>query len=155
MTDAFKSWLKKVSSQLIGIQDSPHKIAFGFGLGVFLGILPGAGPIAAVTLAFILRVNKAAALAGSILTNTWMSVVTFALALKIGAGLTGTDWQTISDQCRALFKNFHFKDLFDVTILQILKPFLIGYTLVGLCAGFLGYCVAYGIVWKKKPRATS
>ena len=150
MKQAFKSWLKKVSDQLLGIQDSPHKIAFGFGLGVFLGILPGAGPVASVTLAFIFRVNKAAALAGSVLTNTWLSFVTFALAVKLGAGLTGTEWQKVSVQCQELVKNFHFKNLFDAAILQILKPLMIGYLGVGLSAGILAYLLAYAVVGMKK-----
>ena len=154
MNQAFKTWLKKISSQLLGIQDSPRKIAFGFGLGVFLGILPGAGPVASVTLALIFRVNKAAALAGSVLTNTWLSFMTFALAVKLGARLTGADWQGVYDQCTQLIKDFHFKNLFDAAILQILKPLVIGYLGVGLSAGILGYLLAYAVVgMKRKPNS--
>ena len=150
MTETFKSWLKKITSELVGIKDSPHKIALGFGLGVFLGILPGAGPIASVTLALLLRVNKAAALAGSLLTNTWLSIVSFALSVKIGSVLTGANWEEVAAQCKALLKDFHFKNIFDVTILEILKPLLVGYVVVGFLAGCVGYVVAYGILWRRR-----
>ncbi|MDI6606430.1 MAG: DUF2062 domain-containing protein, partial [Candidatus Omnitrophota bacterium] len=66
------------------INDSPRKVALGMGLGVFSGILPGTGPIAAVCLAFIFRANRAAALLGSLITNTWLSFFIFLVAIKTG-----------------------------------------------------------------------
>ena len=73
--------LKKIPGfifdKLFKINDSAEKIALGVGLEVFSGLMPGTGPTAALFLAFIFRANRAAALLGSMLTNTWLSVVTF------------------------------------------------------------------------------
>lgn len=44
--------LKLIYIKLFRINDTPQKIAQGFGLGVFLGILPGTGPIAAAVSGF-------------------------------------------------------------------------------------------------------
>src|SRR3989338_7559347 len=93
LEDKIKSSLKLIYDKLVKIDDSPQKVALGFGLGVFCGILPGTGPMASLALAFIFRANRAAALAGSLLTNTWLSFVIFTLSLQIGAFLTQTDWQ--------------------------------------------------------------
>ncbi len=59
---AINKFFKQIYQQIIGINDSPHKVAGGFAVGVFLGILPGAGAFAAVVLAYILQVNRAWAL---------------------------------------------------------------------------------------------
>ncbi len=132
----FVLWLYR---KLFRINDSPQRTALGFGLGVFLGVLPGAGPVAAVTLALIFKVNRAAALAGSLLTNTWLSVAAFLLSLKVGAFLTGSDWQVIKGQYSSLIKDFHFKELFNTAVLEIIFPLVVGYVVIGLAAGFLAY----------------
>ena len=121
------------------MNDSPQRIAVGFGVGVFLGILPGTGPIAALALSYVLRVNKAAALLGSVLTNTWLSFVTFALALKIGAALTGGSWLDIKEHAKHLSEHFSWGTLWDVSLAHVLKPLLLGYTAVGLLCGLAGY----------------
>lgn len=43
---------KIVYFKLHRINDSPMKIAAGFGLGVFVGVMPGMGPVVAFALAF-------------------------------------------------------------------------------------------------------
>jgi uncharacterized protein (DUF2062 family) len=137
-----KNFFRYSYLKIIRINDSPHKIAGGFALGVFLGILPGAGPMASIVLAYLLQVNRAAALAGSLLTNAWFSVITFAFAVKIGAFLTGTRWQQLYTDAKALVNPFHWQKFFDGASFSILKPLLAGYAAVGLIAGI----VVYGIV---------
>ena len=129
-------------TQLVKMDDSHQRIAVGFGVGVFLGLLPGTGPIAALFLAFIFRFNKAAALLGSVLTNTWLSVVTFVLALKVGCAILGVDWTKAHEQASYLISHFSWKDLFDISLVNILKPLLVGYAVVGLFCGLLAYVAA-------------
>lgn len=126
-------------NQLLKIDDSPHKIALGFGLGVAMGILPGAGPAAAVVLAVAFRVNRAAALAGSLLTNTWLSVVTFILSVKIGSLLSGTSWRQVMERWRLLTKDFHWEDLADISFLKFVWPVFLGYLCMSLLLGCLTY----------------
>lgn len=139
----FLSFLKE---KIISINDSPHKIALGFGLGVFTGILPGTGPLAALFLAFVFRVNRAAALIGSAITNTWLSFVIFAVSLKLGAFLTGTDFSTIRLQAQELLGNFHWDKIFSAAVWPILKPLMLGYLISGMILGVLGYLVSLSII---------
>ena len=156
MTEKFKIWFKGIWHQFIGIEDTPFRKAAGLGLGVFLGIFPGAGPLAALVLSSILHVNRAAALVGSLLTNTWISIVTFVLAIKVGSFVTGTNWQDIYLECQSLLKDFHWKYLFDASIIKILKPVFIGFILVGLSIGLIVSIIAFvilvGMESKKKKR---
>ena len=136
-------------TQLVKMDDSPQRIALGFGVGIFLGILPGTGPIAALALAFIFRINKAAALLGSVLTNTWLSVATFVLAIRIGAGLLGLHWAAVQLQAQDLVNHFSWKALCDASVGNILKPLLLGYAVVGLMCGVMAYLAALFILRRK------
>jgi uncharacterized protein (DUF2062 family) len=141
--------------KLFRINDTPQRIALGFGLGVFLGILPGTGPIAALCCAFLFRVNRAAALLGSLLTNTWLSIVTFALSVKIGSFIMHLDWQKVYQDWGAFFKDFHWVNLFKLTALEIILPVAVGYFIISLCCGILGYIISLIAVIKiKKTKET-
>lgn len=136
------TFFKTLASKLFLIDDSPQKISLGFGLGVFLGILPGTGPIAALFLASIFRLNKAASLIGSLLVNTWLSIVTFLLAIKTGSVIMGLDWHKIYTDTLLIFKNFHYSNLFKLKILKLIFPVLIGYFIISLIIGILAYLAA-------------
>ncbi len=139
-------FLKLAYIKIFRINDTPQKIALGVGVGVFLGILPGTGPIAAVFMAFILRLNRAAALLGSLLTNTWLSVLTFFLSIKIGSSIIGLDWQEVNRNWAQFFKDFKFMTLFKVATLKIILPVVAGYFVISLCLGIIAYLVTLAIL---------
>ena len=115
-------FFKLLYIKLFKINDSPQRIALGFGLGVFLGIIPGTGPLAALFLALLFRVNRASALLGSLLTNTWLSIVTFLLAIKVGSAIMHLDWQVVRQG-------------------WMLLPVILGYFIVSFSLGILVYLV--------------
>ena len=138
--------------KLFKINDTPQKIALGFGLGMFAGILPGTGPVAAIFLAVIFRANRASALLGSLLTNTWLSVVTFLLSIKLGSAILGLNWHNVRQEWFAFFKGFHWSALFKLSILKAILPVVIGYILVAFCFGLLAYLISLIIIVKIKWR---
>ncbi|MFH0918126.1 MAG: DUF2062 domain-containing protein [Candidatus Omnitrophota bacterium] len=138
--------VKLIFSKLFKINDSAQKIALGAGLGVFMGLLPGTGPAAALFLAFIFRANRAAALLGSLLTNTWLSLVTFILAIKVGSVILKLDWQAVHQQTQELFKNFGWAKLFKFSFLELLLPVVVGYLIIGLVLGALSYALTLIII---------
>lgn len=135
--------------KLFRINDTPQKIALGFGLGVFLGIIPGTGPIAALFLALILGLNRAAALLGSLITNTWLSIATALLSIKIGSYILQVDWRKTYVQWVLFFRNFRFLNLFSLSILKIMLPIFLGYFVISLCLGFIAYLVSLIIISKR------
>ena len=148
--DKSKRFFRFLYIKLVRINDSPQRIALGFGLGVFFGILPGAGPVASLVMAFIFRVNRVAALIGSILTNTWLSAVTFVLAIKIGSAITAANWTEVYNQCKFLLKNFQWKNLWDISFLDIIRPLAFGYVIIGLLAAVIAYLVTIVILAQRK-----
>jgi uncharacterized protein (DUF2062 family) len=135
----FQRTLKYLYLKLFRTNDTPQRIALGLGIGVFLGILPGAGPLASLIAATLLRANKAAAVLGALLTNTWTSLLTIVLAIKIGAAIKGLYWHDLYNQWQILLKDFHWKYLFRSSFLEILMPVLIGYLVISFVFGLLVY----------------
>ncbi|OGX15206.1 MAG: hypothetical protein A2166_00245 [Omnitrophica WOR_2 bacterium RBG_13_41_10] len=145
-------FLKLLYLKLFRIHDTPQKIAGGLGLGVFMGILPGTGPLAALVLSLLLKVNRAAALLGSLITNTWLSIVTFLLAVKIGGRIMNLDWHKLQEQWLHLLKNFHWASLFQPSVIGITVPVIIGYFIIAFCLGLAVYLIALLVltITKKK-----
>ena len=135
------------------INDTPHKIAFGFAIGVFVGILPGAGILAALFLAFLFRVNRAAALLGSLLTNTWISIVTFLLSIKIGSAIMGIDWHAAYNRSMIFIKNFHWAEIGKASVFDIVLPLVLGYLVISFSAGLLAYIIIVTVTLGKKRNA--
>jgi hypothetical protein len=142
--------LKFVYEKLFLINDSPHKIAFGLGLGVFAGIIPGTGPLAALFLAFIFRANRAAALLGSLLTNTWLSVVTFLLSIKVGSAIMNVDWKVVYSESLLFLKKFQWQNLFRESVFRVVLPLAVGYLAVSLVLALITYLIALIVIKRIK-----
>ena len=128
--EKIKRFLNYLYHQIVQIDDTPQKIALGYGLGVFLGVFPGTGPLAAVFIAAILKVNRASAFLGSLLTNSWITWIIVVPAVKLGSLIFGRDWQL----------------LLESRGLAIILPLITGYILVALALGFLAYLVSLIII---------
>ncbi len=148
----FITFIQLTYSKIFKINDSPQKIALGLGIGIFLGILPGTGPIAAVISASVLRINKASALLGSLLVNTWINIVTFVFAIKIGSAIIGVNWRQIYNKSLEIFSNFRYSSLLKLPVLKLILPTLIGYLIIAFFMGFLAYISAFLILNCNKNR---
>ena len=142
----FKKTINFLFNKLFYINDSAERIALGVGLGVFSGLMPGTGPAAALFLALIFRANRAAALLGSILTNTWLSLVTFILAIKLGSVILKAHWQEVYQRGQDLIHDFHWVKFFRLSFREVLLPVIIGYIIIGLFLGILSYLITLFII---------
>jgi len=142
----FKKIVNLIFAKLFKIDDSAQKIALGAGLGVFAGLLPGTGPLAAIFLAFIFRANRAAALFGSMLTNTWLSLVTFILAIKAGSVILKMNWRQVQQKAQILVQDFSWFKFFKLSFFEVLLPVITGYLIIGLILGALTYLITLLII---------
>lgn len=138
--------------KLFKINDTPQKIALGLGLGVALGVLPGTGPLAALFLSILLRANRASALLGSLITNTWFSLATFLLALRLGSAIFNISLEALRYEWRELFNDFQFSYLLKSSFLKILLPVSVGYLIIGIILGSSVYIAALIIIKNAKIR---
>ena len=142
----FKKIIAFLFAKLFKINDSAQKIALGVGIGVFSGLLPGTGPLVALFLAFIFKANRAAALAGSMLTNTWLSFVTFILAIKVGSAILNLKWQQVQEKAQLLIKDFGLAKFFKLSFFDVILPVFVGYIVISLILGILSYLITLFII---------
>ena len=145
MPEKLTRFLKLIYAKLIKIDDTPHKIAIGFGLGVFAGIMPFAGPVIAVFLAALFRVNRVSAFLGGLLTNTWITVVAFFFSIKIGSFIFGVDGDAIRSRWMALLKDFHISSLLKLSALEIVLPVLTGFLIIALLSAGAAYVAVFAV----------
>lgn len=144
--------LTRLRDTLLGINDSAHRVALGAGLGLFLGVLPGTGPIAAIVCAFVIRANKAAALAGALVVNTWINIVTFPLAVAIGAFLFRIKPALIAHEWSAATRPFVWKSFLGFLLHDAVLALVTGYLIIGLGLAGIGYAATYAIVKKAQNK---
>jgi len=151
--EKFSRFLKLIYLKIFRLNDSPLKISLGFGLGVFTAIMPGIGPLIALLLAILLGVNRASAVLGSLLFNTWAGFFLFLFAVKTGALLMGLSYQEVYSSWSGLIKNFNWHNLFQATVLKTLLPIAVGYLIIALFAGIFMAAVVYIIARARKRRS--
>ena len=52
------------------------------------------------------------------------------------------EWQKVYQGWTAFLKDFHWANLFKLGVLEIVLPVLLGYFIISLCAGILGYIIS-------------
>ncbi|HTZ11632.1 MAG TPA: DUF2062 domain-containing protein [Candidatus Margulisiibacteriota bacterium] len=134
--------LKLLYLEIFKINDSPQKIALGFSIGIFTGVFPGIGPMVALFLAFLLRANRASALFGSLLTNTWVSFLVFIFAIRLGAHIFDVHWKSTLGEWNYWIKTLHWKGIFHVSLYHAILPTLLGYLIISLILALLAYLLA-------------
>ncbi|MGO9379713.1 MAG: DUF2062 domain-containing protein [Dissulfurispiraceae bacterium] len=133
--------------QVIGVKDSPRKIALSFGVGVFIGISPllGLHTILGILAAWIFRLNKFVTLVGVYITNPWTIVPIYTFATWLGGRILGME--------HILPKiDWHNAGMLDLIrdLEPILAPFIFGSVFLGLVSGIAGYIVIYRSVVRQK-----
>jgi len=133
------------------IDDTPHKVAGGAALGVFLGITPGEGVLSTIFFAYIFRLNRLAALAGVLSVNMWTTVFVLPIAAAVGGLIFRIDPQTLSSDFHGTL-HLGIRYLFKWNILrETALPLLVGYIVVaGAIATGLYLVLLFFLIRKRK-----
>ena len=145
---AFSPLARRLQAAL-HLDDPPHRIALALAVGVFISCTPfwGFQTILAVLIAMLLRLNRAATVAGAWLNLPWFAPFVYGASIKVGEALLpagravatplvdllrqpgGLSWPSIRDW------------LHDVSIALFL-----GSVVVGAAAGAVTYVIAFGLI---------
>ncbi len=133
--------------QVVGIKDSPRKIAISFGIGIFLGMSPvlGLHTVLGILVAWVFRLNKFVTLVGVYVTNPWTIVPIYTFATWLGAKMLGLkhilphiDWHNMG--VTELIRDLQ----------PILPPFIVGTVFLGIISSLIGYILIYYAVVKHR-----
>ncbi|MFZ2976038.1 MAG: DUF2062 domain-containing protein [Candidatus Moraniibacteriota bacterium] len=141
--------LKTFFKKFFLINDTPHKIAAGAALGIFLGIIPG-GILTAIVVSSILRVNRLAAITGVLATNFWTSFLIMPFSAKLGSWLFGVKTQELIENFNNAYL-VNFKDFFSETaVLKLLLPLTMGFIIIAGAIALIFYFLIYFLLKYKK-----
>lgn len=119
--------------RLVRLDASPHTVALGFAVGVFMSFSPFLGfhLVLSGLFAWLLRVNIAASMLGNFLGNPVTYPLMWAAVYQTGAAMLGESPAAAIDLTLLRFDAASFWGLF--------MPFLVGSVPVGILAGLVFY----------------
>lgn len=151
--------MRDALQSLLHLKDPPRRTAIAFGTGVFIAFSPllGLHTIMAIAIAFALRLNRVAVLAGAWI-NVWALVPCYMFGTFIGTRLLSVhsrrldanfwdrahsfvwsalsstlvgNWSEALRSLRSLFRSFG----------PLLWPFVTGNLILGVVAGLIAYAI--------------
>lgn len=147
--------LKRAVGELLHLQDTPHRIALAFGLGIWIAFSPllGLHTLMALGIAFAFRLSRAAILIGCYVNNPWTLAPLFLAGTLVGCRLLGVSTEGLAtidwDQHGLAF----YTDLL-AHLRPYLWPYIVGNTLLGVGFGLLSYFVLRTILIRRaQPKA--
>lgn len=149
-----KERLRRLAQILLHVEDTPHRTALAFGVGVLIAFSPFIGIHMGIALivAFAFRLNRVAILFGTYLNNPWTLAPIYVAGTTLGCLLLGVS----SDGLDAIDWNLEgwafFQGLW-TTLRPYLWPFLIGNTLLGAACGLVGYVVVRRVLERRAAAA--
>jgi len=150
MKEKIKNFLK----QFFLINDTPHKIAGGAALGIFLGITPGEGVLTTLVLASLFRFNRLSATAGVLATNMWTTVVILPLTAGVGGFLFHTNGkELITDFDRTYHLGFKYF-LSKAILLDVALPLVAGFIAIAGAIALAFYALLWYLLTYHKIRFT-
>lgn len=152
----------QIWKKLLSLNDSPHDIALGLSLGMFIGFLPIMGIQMAVVLVFVLpfrKANKIAAVAGVWVTNPLTVIPIYAFIYWVGTAFYPAEYVLTSEILKCKMRDIIQLDGFiDQTQAflslgaDIFLPMCIGGAIVGFIAMFPTYFITRKLIqnYRKK-----
>jgi len=146
---AVSAWLER----LLHVHDSPQRTAAAFALGVFIGFSPfwGLHTALALTLAFVLGLNRVAIIVGVYSNLPWISAQWYALMTAVGAWLLGVGMPPgFGSRLRELFTlslvRWEFWRRLASLLRPLLWPYVVGSTLGAAVLGATAFLVARAFI---------
>ena len=140
---------------LLHLQDTPHRPAVAFGLGLWLAFFPilGIHTGLALLIAFAFRLNRAALLVGVYFSNPWTVAPLYIAGTMLGCAVLGVPTEGLE----AIDWDLHgmaFYRALAASLRPYLWPFVLGNTVLGVLAGLIGYLVLRFVLERKRAAAT-
>jgi uncharacterized protein (DUF2062 family) len=146
--------LPRVLGVLLHLEDTPHRIALAFGLGIWIAFSPllGFHTLIALGIAFAFRLSRAAILIGCYVNNPWTLAPMYLAGTLVGCGLMGVS----PDGLATIGWDRHGLGFYTELLAHLrpyLWPFLLGNTLLGVLLGALSYFVLRYVLTRRVQSA--
>jgi uncharacterized protein (DUF2062 family) len=136
---------------LVQVEDSPHRTALSFAIGVWIAFCPliGIHTGLALAVAFLFRLGRAPMLLGAYINNPWTLAPLYMSGTLLGCALLGVP----PDGLSAIDWSLH-GTAFYRTLLEHLRPYVwpyvLGNTLLGTLSGMAAYVVLRRVLERRR-----
>ena len=148
--------LRRVMQLLLHMEETPHRTALAFGVGIFIAFSPFLGIHMGIALlvAFLFRLNRVAILLGTYLNNPWTLAPMYLAGTSLGCfllgvsndGLEGIDWD--------LHGHAFIENLL-TNLRPYVWPFLLGNTMLGIACALAGYVLLRRVLERRAAAAAA
>ncbi len=147
--------VRRTVQMLLHLEDTPHRTAVAFGLGLWLAFFPilGIHTGLALLIAFAFRLNRAALLVGVYFSNPWTVAPLYIAGTMLGCAVLGVPTEGLE----AIDWDLHgmgFYRALAASLRPYLWPFVVGNTVLGVLAGLIGYVVLRFVLERKRAPET-
>jgi len=142
--------IKQFFRKFFLINDTPHKVAAGAALGIFLGIIPGEGVTASIVVALLFRLNRLAAITGALATNMWTTFLVLPLAAWLGGKIFGIEYHDLINDFKATYELGWKCLLSKVVFFDVALPLAVGFIVVAGIIALIFYFVIYYLLKNHK-----
>jgi uncharacterized protein (DUF2062 family) len=153
MSPVSRTTLARWIEALLHLQDSPPRLAAALAFGVAMGFTPflGLQVLIGMSVAFLLRLNRVAVLAGMCANLPWIMVPWYAATTAIAGAIMGVAVPgDIGPALSAVMAHSPFSAAFWTTLIAVVRPwawpFVVGPTVGGLLLGAIAYPVALALI---------
>jgi uncharacterized protein len=139
---------------LLHLEDTPHRTALAFGIGVFIAFFPllGIHTLMALAIAFLFHLNRVAMLLGCYVNNPWTLAPLYLAGTAFGCVLLGVSSEGLSAIDWDLGGRAFYRQLFE-TLRPYLWPYVVGNTVLGVIGGLAGYFALRWFLDRRRRRA--
>ncbi|MGE0449192.1 MAG: DUF2062 domain-containing protein [Vicinamibacterales bacterium] len=141
-----RALIRRWLDALLHVNDSPHRTAMAYAMGVFLGFSPflGLHTVIAIVLAFVLNLNRVAVLLGVYSNLPWIMGGYYAFATAGGAVLMRAKLPPdLGERLGGLLSLSFQSPTFWQEVTRLLLPFLWPFTLGSLIGAAILAVIAY------------
>ena len=142
--------LIKFLQQFFTLDDTPHSIAAGAAVGLFMGILPVESISTSLIITTAFRLNRAAALISVAAANVWAMIAVLPLAALSGGFLFSTSPTELANQFNQTHRIGLGYFLTKASFFNFTLPLLAGYVACGALISTAFYAGLYFILKNKK-----
>ena len=148
------SRLRRALQVLLHVEDTPHRIALAFGIGVWIAFSPllGVHTLLALAIAFSFRLSRVAILLGAYINNPWTLAPLYLAGTVVGCALMGVSTDGLAAVDWSLEGTQFYAGLL-ASLRPYLWPFLLGNTVLGVTGGVVGYFLLRRVLERRALRA--
>jgi len=148
------SRLRALVRTVLQLEDTPHRVALAFAIGIFIAFFPilGIHTALALLIAFAFRLNKVAILTGAWVNNPWTLAPMYVAGTIVGCQIFGVSAEGLSEVDWSLHGRPFYEALFE-TVRPLVVPFLVGNLILGVVGGVLAYFVLRTVLTRRQVSA--